>query len=125
MITGNIITDYKCSLTNGTNEFYADVEKNLGGSRQGPSPHEILEAALSACTLMTLQSYAKIKKIEIGNLVVEVNIEKEGAQTNILRNISFDPSLSSEDRQKLLIIADKCPIHKLLLSSIEIETQVK
>lgn len=125
MIKGKLIEDFYCSLASDSNEIFSDVDMNLGGSCQGLNPHEILEAALSACTMMTIQSYAKRKKILLNSLEVNVSIDREGDHSSLTRSIKFDENLDKDVESKLLEIAEKCPIHKLLVSNISIDTEVK
>lgn len=125
MIKGKLIKDFHCSLSNEVSEIFSDVEMNLGGSCKGLNPHEILEAALSACTIMTIQSYAKRKGISLENLSVGVGIDSEGSESFLTRDIQFDDNLDVDVRESLLKIANKCPIHNLLVSDIRISTKIK
>ena len=107
----------------GTHAIVADVLPNLGGENTGPNPHELLESALAACTIITVQMYANRKAWPLRSTNVKVKIEVEGPQTQILREISFEGDLDGEQKTKLLEIANKCPIHKLLQSQITVITK--
>ncbi len=122
MILGSLIKDFYCSLRNDRHEILADIDDKLGGTDRGQNPHELLESALSACTIMTIQSYAKRKGYILDTLEVKVSIEKEGEENLITKEITFPDSLDEEVKSKLLQIASKCPIHKLLTSNVTIET---
>lgn len=111
-------------LTNGKHNIVSDVDSSQGGTDEGLNPHELIEAALASCTSLTLELYAKRKEWDIGQLNVAVKIIKEGPDSMITREISFG-DIPSEQRVKLLEIASKCPIHKLLISNIKIETHEK
>lgn len=103
-------------------QIESDVNADLGGQDLGMNPHEILETALAACTSLTLQMYAKRKNIALTGVQVEVNVTSEGAESTIARKIELRGSISVEDREKLMGIANKCPIHRLLQSHITIQT---
>ena len=95
---------------------------DLGGDDSGPTPHEYLEAALAACTIITVKMYAQRRKLPLINTHVEVNTQHDGDTTTLFRNIFFEGDLSEENRTKLLEIANKCPIHKLLSGKIIVQT---
>ena len=101
------------------------VVESLGGLDEGMNPHELLESALAACTIITVQMYANRKGIKLISTDVNIKILSEGAETRIGREVSFTGDLTSEERTKLAEIANKCPIHKLLESHIQIETTIK
>lgn len=107
-----------------THRLILDVTEHLGGQDQGPNPHEVLEAALSACTIITAQMYANRKKINLTSTHVVVEIVTEGAETVISRQVSFRGELTDEQRERLTEIVNKCPIHKLLQSQVTIQTTV-
>ena len=114
------------TLSNGEHHITSDVAKNIGGDDTGLNPHELVEAALAACTSQTLELYAGRKNWDLTNLVVEVKIIKEEKKEAVIeRKISFGEQNSPEQRERLLQIANKCPIHQLLESNIKIETYEK
>jgi putative redox protein len=114
----------KVLLTNGKHEITSDVDENSGGKDEALNPHELVEAALASCTSLTLELYAKRKNWDLKNLKVEVKIVDEGSDTSIERYISFD-EMPEENKKRLLEIADKCPVHKLLESNIKIFSHEK
>lgn len=104
----------------------SSLPENLGGSGEGPDPHELLEAALTACTILTVQLYAQRKKWKLESTDVTVKITAEGpAGTSISRELSFRGELDEGQRARLLEIAEKCPIHRLLTGKVEITTELK
>lgn len=107
-----------------THELVSDVPEKLGGRDEGADPHEFLEAALVGCTVITVQMYAKRKGWNLVSTIVTVKIEKEGPETVIGRDVQFVGELDETQRAKLLEIADKCPIHRLLASKISVITRV-
>ncbi|QWD90573.1 OsmC family protein [Polynucleobacter sp. MWH-Braz-FAM2G] len=111
-------------LTTGDLHFLSDAEVSKGGSGTGPSPHEYLGAALAACTSMTLKMYAGRKGMELENAIVTVDIERANDIEMFARDIQLLGNLSSEEKDRLLEIANKCPIHKALAGQIQIKTQL-
>ena len=111
-------------LTVGDLHFLADAEISKGGSGTGPNPHEYLGAALAACTSMTLKMYAERKEMKLENAVVTVDIERANDVEMFSREIQLLGNLSAEERERLLEIANKCPIHKALSGQIQIKTQL-
>ncbi|MBU3537426.1 OsmC family protein [Polynucleobacter sp. UK-Gri1-W3] len=111
-------------LTAGDLHFLADAEISKGGSGTGPSPHEYLGAALAACTSMTLKMYAERKEIKLENAIVTVDIERADDIETFSREIELQGNLSVEEKDRLLEIAGKCPIHKALAGQIQIKTQL-
>jgi putative redox protein len=111
-------------LTAGDLHFLADAEISKGGSGTGPSPHEYLGAALAACTSMTLKMYAERKEIKLENAIVTVDIERADDIETFSREIELQGNLSVEEKDRLLEIAGKCPIHKALAGKIQIKTQL-
>ncbi|QWD59937.1 OsmC family protein [Polynucleobacter sp. MWH-UH35A] len=111
-------------LTAGDLHFLSDAEIAKGGSGTGPSPHEYLGAALAACTSMTLKMYAGRKEMKLENAVVTVDIERANDVETFSREIQLLGNLSVEEKERLLEIANKCPIHKALSGQIQIKTQL-
>lgn len=103
----------------------AGVGEELGGDNQGPTPHEYLEAALAACTIITVKMYAQRKEIPLVATHVEVNTQKDKDGTTLFRHITFEGDMSEETKGRLMEIANKCPIHKLLSGKITIQTTQK
>ena len=111
-------------LTAGDLHFLSDAEVSKGGSGTGPSPHEYLGAALAACTSMTLKMYAGRKEMKLDNAIVTVDIERHDDVETFSREIQLEGNLSAEEKERLLEIANKCPIHKALAGQIQIKTQL-
>ena len=111
-------------LIAGDLEFLADAEVSKGGTGTGPSPHEYLGAALAACTSMTLKMYAGRKEMKLENAIVTVDIERVNDVETFSREIQLLGNLSVEEKERLLDIAHKCPIHKALAGQIQIKTQL-
>ncbi|CAK7048339.1 OsmC family protein [Saezia sanguinis] len=118
---------YQTTLSSGTHQWVADVPSDLGGGDTGPTPHELLSSSLAACTSITVAMYAKRKNWPLEGIDVTVEVDNEQlapepAQLQLNRTIAFTGKLDAEQRQRLLEIADQCPIHKLLTGTISINT---
>ena len=111
-------------LSAGDLHFLSDAEVSKGGSGTGPSPHEYLGAALAACTSMTLKMYASRKAMSLENAIVIVDIERVDDVEKFARDIQLLGNLSAEENERLIEIANKCPIHKALAGQIQIKTQL-
>ncbi len=102
--------------------FAADLGVEEGGELGGPDPHELLDAALAACTGLTLHWYARRKAIPLTDARIEVShVEADGVY-RLSVSIALEGDLSDVQRADLLRVAGKCPVHKSLVSRIEIET---
>ncbi|HMV70307.1 MAG TPA: OsmC family protein [Myxococcota bacterium] len=112
------------TLDDGRHAFVSDLTPTVGGADAGPDPHELLEAALAACTLQTMTVYAARKGWALGDTRVEIKVLEEGAAVRIGRRLAFDPSLPADQVARLTDIAGKCPIHRLLTAPTTIETTV-
>ena len=114
----------------------ADEPIANGGNDLGPSPYDFLLASLGACTSMTLRIYADLKKIPLEKVIVRLTHDKIHAEDckeceekavkmdHIDRKIELFGNLSQEQREKLLAIANKCPVHRTLTSKILITTEL-
>lgn len=111
-------------LSTGDLYFLSDAYTANGGNGAGPTPHEYLGAALAACTSMTLKMYSARKSIALENAIVTVDIERADDVEKFSRNIELIGNLSAEEKERLLEIANKCPIHKALAGQIQIKTQL-
>lgn len=118
---------YKVQLTWSHGEMIADEPEKIGGQSLGPDPGTLLASALAACTLSTLRMYIDRKEWDIAEIKVEVNYYQEQNDnfvTTFERNIYFDNLVSEDQKAKLLIIAGKCPVSKILENKITIATHI-
>ena len=115
---------FQQALDVGSDHFVSDIEQEKGGNSSGPSPHEYLAAALAACTGMTLKMYAGRKSWDLQDAVVKVDIERTDEVEIFKRSIELLGNLDTEQRERLLEIANKCPVHKALAGKIEINTNL-
>jgi len=106
----------------GGHQLRADEEAGKGGEDTGPAPHELLLSALGACTAMTLKVYAERKGWPLKDVRVTLNGETTPTGLVITRQLDIKGDLDAEQRQRLIEIADKCPVHKSLSNPITINT---
>lgn len=120
----------------GRHRLRADEPESAGGMDSGPSPYELLAAGLGACTAMTIRMYADHKKLPLERITVDLAHEKihaadcaecetrEGRIDRIERVITLEGDLDTEQRARLLEIANKCPVHRTLHSEVYIPTRL-
>lgn len=116
---------YKTKVYAGGHFIYADEPEDLGGTDEGISPGALLLASLGSCTAITIRMYADRKNIELDAIKIELTICKEAEMsksTTISRKIELTGQLDDAQRERLMQIADKCPIHKILSNPITILT---
>ena len=128
---------YTLDILSGGHSLTADEPVVLGGDNKGPDPYGLLVSALGSCTVMTIRMYADMKKIPLTNTFVTLSHQKKyvedcetcvdgkGKIDIIERNIRFEGELSDDEKNKLLKIADKCPVHRTLTTSVRIKTLLK
>jgi len=115
---------FRQTLRIGPHELTSDEPVENGGGDAGPAPHELLLAALGSCTSMTVRMYADRKAWPLSRVEVNVSGERVDAVFRIRREIRLEGELSDEQRQRLLEIANKCPVHRTLTGTVEIESRL-
>ncbi|MBV8062111.1 MAG: OsmC family protein [Nevskia sp.] len=123
---------YINSLCDGRHVLTADEPADVGGDDAGPGPYELLLMSLGACTSIALRMYADLKKLPLERVRVRLSHRKihaqdcvecetkDGKLDEITRQISLEGALTAEQRQRMLEIADRCPVHRTLTSEIRI-----
>ena len=129
-LTDSFRTDFRV----GRHHLVADEPASVGGGDLGPSPYDLLAAALATCTSMTLKMYASLKKLRLRSTTVRVSHDKVHAEDcsdcesttgkidEFRRELSFDGELTEKEIARLLEIADRCPVHKTLHGEIKVRT---
>ena len=127
---------FRQEISIGQRRLLADEPVEAGGTGAGPSPYDLLLAALGACTSITLRMYADRKQWPLQGVTVElrhfkIHAEdcsdcetKEGRIDRIERKIYLEGNLTGEQRERLLEIANRCPVHRTLQSEVSIQTSL-
>ncbi len=130
--TGSFLTE----IASGEHALIADEPASVGGSNLGPTPYDLLSAALASCTTMTLKMYAKHKGLDLEASTVRVKHGKvhatdcadcestSGKVDEFVRELSFEGDLSDAERERLVEIADKCPVHRTLHGEVKVRTRL-
>ena len=124
---------FTSEVASGKHLLIADEPENEGGKDLGPAPYDLLCASLGSCTAMTIRMYTDLKKWELKSVEVALKHSKvvindsEGNPTNdkkdhILREITLLGNLDEKKKERIIKIANKCPVHKTLSPAIDIET---
>lgn len=115
---------YRIEIKSATgNEVIADEPLANGGQDAGFSPKELLAAALSACTSATLRMYIDRKGWDISEIKVETDLIQVDNRTLFTRKIEFSEKIDDEKRNRLIQIANACPVHKILSNPIEFKIE--
>jgi len=127
---------FRTEMHAGRHALVADEPSSVGGTDQGPTPYDLLSAALAACTSMTLQMYARHKKIALESATIRVEHDKihakdcedcesdSGKIDEFRRTIALQGDLSDAQRNRMLEIADRCPVHLTLHSETKVRTSL-
>jgi len=133
----NILEDnFTTSIQTKNHTFIADEPASIGGSDFGPSPYEYLNAALAACTVMTLKMYAERKNWDLQEVFVyishsrkhsddlQVEVDKPKYLDHISKKLKFVGNLDATQKERLKEIASRCPVHKTIASEVVFETNI-
>lgn len=117
---------YKTTINSVTNTIIVDEPIALGGQDLGFSPQELLASALASCTSITLTMYANHKKWELDEIKVDVSFDRDAKNniTTFKRKVHVLGNLDEKQRGRLLTVADACPMHKILMNTVEIDTEI-
>lgn len=127
---------YQLTIRARTHEWAADEPREAGGGDAGPTPYELLLAALGSCTAITVQMYARRKEWPLESVEVELEHErvhaqdcedcesKEGQISEIQLKLKLAGALTQEQEERILEIAGKCPVKKTLVGEIKIRSRL-
>ena len=127
-MTIRVVRDQKSPMRHeihiGRNSLTTDLGVEEGGEGLGPNPHDLYDAALGACKALTVLWYAKHKGIPVQG--IEVSVERDASQERagiyrLSAALSLTGNLNAAQREELLRVAQKCPIHKLMT---EVRTEI-
>lgn len=113
---------YKTEIALDTHTFLADEPLDNGGQDLGPSPGDFLRTSLASCTAITLRMYANRKGYDAGTIEVKVYSQYVDGKTIFHREVLLAGNLDQGQRARMLQIAEKCPLHKILTNPIEVQT---
>lgn len=129
---------FQQAIKTSGHRLVADEPEDHGGNNTGPNPYDLLLSALGSCTAMTIRMYADFKKLPLEKVAVKLSHAKihaedckdcdtkDGKIDEIHREIELvGDDLSEENRQKMLEIANKCPVHRTLHSEVKVRTRLK
>lgn len=133
----NILEDnFTTAIQTKNHAFIADEPASIGGSDFGPSPYEYLNAALAACTVMTLKMYAERKQWDLQEVFVYIShsrkhsddlnleVDKPKYLDHISKKLKFVGNLDAIQKERLKAIASRCPVHKTIASTVVFETNI-
>lgn len=128
---------YRTTLTAGAHELLADEPESVeGGGDEGPDPYDYLLMALGSCTVITVKMYARRKEWPLDDLYLELRHHKSHDEDcencedpksridRIEKELIIKGDLDEEQRQRLLEISQRCPVHRTLLGDIQIESSL-
>ena len=128
---------FKTTLTAGKHELIADEPLHVeGGHDTGPDPYDLLLMALGSCTVMTVKMYAQRKGWEVGDMYMELKHNKNhvddcmtcdepSSKIDVIeKELIIKGDITDEQKEKLLDISKKCPVHRSLLNEVRIESNI-
>lgn len=117
-------SQYQTVVNSGGHGLITDEPLKADGSDTGMNPFSLLLASLASCTVITLRMYINRKMWPIEEIKADVEMFKTLSGTRIETKLSFKGEVSDEQRDRLLKIADACPVHKILIGNIDINTNI-
>lgn len=131
-VTVTFVKNYQQEVKTGQHTIIIDESKEVGGDGKGPDPYDLLLAALGGCTSMTIMMYARRKEWPLEGVRIELSHKKihatdcddcvteEGKLDQITKTIYLKGNLTAEQRERILEIADRCPVNKTLTTECHV-----
>ncbi|MCT1526607.1 OsmC family protein [Sphingobacterium hotanense] len=120
--------NYTTKVAYGDLSILADEPLDLGGQNKGLTPTQLLLASIGSCKVITMRMYANRKQWDVKKINIDLSsevVKSDLQQTTYIRcHITFEGNLDEDQIKRLYVIADKCPIHKMLQNPIVIESNV-
>lgn len=136
VVNGKTSEGFRVAINANGHEFTGDEPESHGGTNLGPTPYDLLSAALASCTAMTLNFFARRESLPLESVEVIVRHDQihakdcaeceksSGRVDRLTREIHLSGDLDEDQRALLLKIADRCPVHKTLQNEIQIVSQL-
>ncbi len=111
----------------GQHRVTVDEPQELGGTDAGPNPQQMLAASLASCSAVTMEMYARRKGWDIGDVEVEVDYEpaQRGSPTKFAMRVHLPKELPQDQREKLMQIVAKCPVHRTLEGEVMFDERIE
>lgn len=117
---------YQTHVTTGTQVLWADEPPENGGQGEGMEPFELMLASIGSCTAITVRMYADRKgwPLERVRIALSLTQDKASGTTLIHKRIDLAGALSGDQRARLMEIADRCPVHRMMVNPLEITSEL-
>ncbi len=107
-------------LIDGRFHLVTDEPEHLGGTDEGPSPHELLVAALASCTATTVAAYVRTKEWDVGGIRVDAEYESKAEPRSFRLRINLEKSIDDAQRARIEKVAEGCAVRRALLTGFDI-----
>ena len=126
LISPDDASPFAVNMQTSDHELTADEPPRLGGKNAGPTPYDFLHSGLGSCTAITMRYYAKKNSIPLDDFHVIVSSYRNAERDLVLvKELVFDGGQSDEIVDQLIAASKRCPMHKDLIRSIDIETTIR
>ncbi|MGB1038585.1 MAG: OsmC family protein [Bacteroidia bacterium] len=118
---------YRTEVKGHKHSMIVDEPVHVGGNDEGMNPHELLEASLASCSSITLRMYIQRKNWDVSEINVEVRsiLGEERTGLSFAKHIQLTGNIDEKQKERLLFIAGRCPIHRLLAKNMTIGSTIE